>query len=545
MNKAWFHVFRSSALLLASVVVVCANSLAQENAATPAPSSSDASVREIDSQVRELRMIVEELKAENAESRAEMQELRQELQDTRKLLIPLAAAMNHSEGTPAAAATDKNATTVNSSQSSSASNSPPQPGLASSTDVDLGNRIQKLEESTQLLGSKIDEQYQTKVESAAKYRARLSGIILMNAFHNVGASDNLDLPDYAQPPSPGTSQASFGATLRQTEIGLEIFGPTVAGAKTSANVQFDFAGGFPATPNGVSFGIARLQTASVRLDWKDTAVIGGQDSLFLSPLSPTSFASLAIPAFAYAGNLWGWTPQLRVEHRFRFSDDQTVSLQGGILDNLDWELPSNSYYRSAQAGESSGQPAYALRTAWSRPVFGHPLSIGAAGYYGRQNWGWDRNVDAWAGMTDWQIPLLRRLNLSGEFYRGRAVGGLGGAIGQTIVYGGNPAYASTSIHGLESAGGWSQLKFQLTPKLELNGVFAEDNAFAGDVRGFATDANNFGPILGRNHGELGNLVYRPRSDLLLSAEFRRLHTFPIYDNSSITNQLNLAMGILF
>ena len=186
-----------------------------------------------------------------------------------------------------------------------------------------------------------------------------------------------------------------------------------------------------------------------------------------------------------------------------------------------------------------------MRTAWSRPVFDHPLSFGVAGYYGRQNWAWGRNVDAWAGMTDWQIPILRRLALSGEFYRGRGVGGLGAGIGRAVLFGGNPYYATTSIRGLDSAGGWSQLKFQLTPKLELNGVFAEDDAFAGDVRGFATDANNFGPILGRNRGELGNLVYRPRSDLLLSAEFRRLHTFPIYDSASVTNQINLSMGILF
>ena len=79
----------------------------------------------------------------------------------------------------------------------------------------------------------------------------------------------------------------------------------------------------------------------------------------------------------------------------------------------------------------------------------------------------------------------------------------------------------------------------------MNGVFAEDDAFAGDVRGFATDANNFGPILGRNRGALGNVVFRPRSDLLLSAEFRRLHTFPVYDAGSATNQVNLSVGILF
>jgi len=53
----------------------------------------------------------------------------------------------------------------------------------------------------------------------------------------------------------------------------------------------------------VNFGIARMRTASLRLDWKNTAVIAGQDSLFFSPLSPTSFASLATPAFPSAGNL--------------------------------------------------------------------------------------------------------------------------------------------------------------------------------------------------------------------------------------------------
>jgi hypothetical protein len=524
-----------AAAFLASITF----SAAQETAAA-GRQPAEASLRELDSEVRQLRAMMEEMRTENAQSRAEMRELRQELEGTRKLLAPLTVALNGNVSSPTA--TESAPSVGNSTAQSTPANLSINPDA---TPADLGSRVQRLEESAQLLGSKIDEQYQTKVETTAKYRARLSGIVLMNAFRNVGGSDNLDIPDYAEPVNPGSPQASFGATLRQTQIGLEIFGPTLAGAKSSANVQFDFAGGFPATPNGVNFGIVRMQTASLRLDWKQTSVIAGQDSLFISPLSPTSFASLATPAFAYAGNLWGWTPQLRVEHRFDLSDQQTLTWQGGILDNLDWEPPVNSFYRSAQAGESSGQPAYAMRTAWARPVFDHPLSFGVGGYYGRQNWSWDRYVDAWSGMADWQIPIVRRMAFSGEFYRGRAVGGLGGAVGQGVLYGGNPSSPNTTIRGPNSAGGWSQLKFQLTPKLELNGVFAQDNEFAGDVRGFATDANNFGPILGRNRGALANLIYRPRSDLLLSAEFRRLHTFPIYESASVTNQLNLSMGILF
>ncbi len=526
-----------TALVATFAMLLAGHCTAQETA--PAQ-KAETSLQELGSQVQELRAIIEQMRSENAQSRAEMHELRQELQETRQLLTTVAASANTRLSVPEAQPQGGDVV-----KSEAGSSSPVQSASATAPAGDLAGRVQKLEESTQLLGSKINEQYQTKVETAAKYRARLSGILLMNAFHNVGTSDNLDLPDFAQPVAPGSSGSNFGATLRQSEIGLEIFGPSLIGARTSANVVFDFAGGFPSAPNGVNFGIARMQTASLRLDWQHTSVVAGQDSLFISPLSPTSFASLAIPAFAYAGNLWGWTPQLRVEHHFDLTDRQTLTLQGGILDNLDWEVPYNQYYRTAQAGEQSGQPAYAMRTSWSMPVFDHPLTLGAAGYYGRQNWSWDRYVDAWGGMGDWRIPITRRFGLSGEFYRGRGIGGLGAGIGRTVLFGGNPYQPTTSIRGLNSAGGWSQLKFQLTSKIELNGAFGEDDAFTGDIRGFATDANNFAPILGRNHGELGNIIYRPRSDLLLSAEFVRLHTFPVYTSASSTNQINLAMGILF
>jgi hypothetical protein len=288
-----------------------------------------------------------------------------------------------------------------------------------------------------------------------------------------------------------------------------------------------------------------MQTASLRFDWEHTSLVGGQDALFISPLTPTSFATIATPTFGYAGNLWAWTPQIRAEHRFILSDQQILTVQGGILDNLDWEYSPNRFYRSPEAGERSGKPAYGVRTAWSRPLHQRLLSLGVAGYYGRQNWTWDRYVDSWAGMADWQIPIFSRLTLSGEFYRGRGIGGLGGGVGRSVVFGGNPTWGSTPIRALDAVGGWSQMKVQVTPKLEFNGVFAEDNSYAGDVRGFAFDQNNFATILGRNRAMLANFVYRPKSDLLFSAELRRLRSFPVYSESSVANQIGLAVGILF
>jgi hypothetical protein len=51
--------------------------------------------------------------------------------------------------------------------------------------------------------------------------------------------------------------------------------------------------------------------------------------------------------------------------------------------------------------------------------------------------------------------------------------------------------------------------------------------------------------LTRNRAGFGNVIYRPRSDLLLSLEYRRLQTFSVYDHSYDAGQLNMAMGILF
>jgi hypothetical protein len=519
----------AAVFVLQSMILLSARSWAQQAPATSA-ATIDPAVHDLQDQVRQLREMIDEMRAENAQSREEMKQLRQDLQTTRALLehgptsvpSPTVEAATRPNVSPAAGST--------------AAAVPP---------ASIEQRVEKLEEATSLIGDKEDEQYQTKVETASKYRARLHGIVLMNAFRNVGGADSIDFPDYSQPVGQGSPQASLGATLRQSEIGLEIFGPNLFGAKTSADVQMDFAGGFPATGNGVNFGIVRLQTANARFDWAKTSVIAGQDSLFISPLSPTSFASLATPAFGYAGNLWGWTPQLRIEHRFSLTDQQTVTVQAGVLDNLDWEYPQDPFYRYPQAGEQSGQPAYAVRTSWSRPVHDHPLSFGVAGYYGRQNWEWNRKVDAWAGMADWQIPITSRLSLAGEFYRGRGIGGLGADAGRSIVYGGGPSYAFTPIRGINDEGGWAQVKFQLTPKVELNGVIADDDALTANIRGFAFDIPNTPLIEGRNRGAFANIVFRPRSDLIFSAELRRLQTFPVYNVESTTNQLNLAVGILF
>ena len=477
-------------------------------------------ITELQSQVQDLTFQVKRLEEQQQSALAESKELRKELESTRSQLASLPAPVRD----------------VGSAKGSE----------GSAPQVSIEDRIAKLEENQQLASAQAAEQSQTKVESYSKYRLRLSGIALFNTYVNRGAVNNQDYAQIATPPGPLASSGTFGGSLRQSQIGLEAFGPTIAGARTSANVQFDFAGGFPEVPNGVSFGFMRLRTGVVRLDWNDTSVIAGQDSLFIAPLSPTSIATLAVPGFAYSGNLWNWAPQVRVEHRFTLSEKSNLMLQGGIVDSLTGDFPVSSYYRYQTAGENSGQPAYETRLAWTQTVHGETITLGAGGYYARQSFGFGRNVDGWAGTMDLTLPIGSHLEFTGQFYRGRATGGLGGGIGQSALWTGSLLDPATEVYGLESIGGWAQLKYKATSKLQFNGAFGQDNPFAGQLRQFGRNQTYYYPSpLSRNQNTMVNFLYQPKSDIVFSLEYKHLKTNTLDSGANRADIITMSAGYIF
>jgi len=491
------------------------------------------SVRELQGQVQSLAEQLADLRAEELRDRAEARELRQELE--------LARVENRPRTEPAGSQDPYLGLSPQTSASlPAASAAPDSPQEDQPTEV----RLARLEESQQLADARITEQSQTKVESGSKYRVRLSGIVLLNFYGNRGVVDNQDFPQLATPRSAVDSAQSFGGSLRQSQIGVEVFGPEIVGARTSADVKFDFAGGFTDVPNGVAMGIVRLRTGTFRMDWTNTSIVSGQDRLFFAPLAPTSLASLAVPALSYSGNLWAWTPQVRIEHKIALSDISHLLLQAGILDSLSGELPL-SQDRLPSWGEQSGQPAYAGRIAWTHRAFGQDLTVGFGGYYARQNFGLDRNVNGWASTFDVLLPLGKYFNLSGEFYRGAAVAGLGGGIGQSILTSGPFTDPATTIKGLDSMGGWVQLKFKPKTNFEINGAFGQDNPFAGELRRFPGSPSYFGESLARNLTPFVNFIYQPRSDVLFSVEYRRLQTYLLDSGANTANHVAASVGYIF
>jgi hypothetical protein len=471
------------------------------------------SIQQMQKQMSELKSMLEEMKAEIQRSRSETVTLRQELETTRG---QLATALGNLPG-------------------------------ASSQNQSSEQSIEKLEEDQQLLNAKVEEQFQTKVESSSKYRVRFSGLVLMNTFANRGSVDNIDFPAIVETGgSIYSNRGNVGATLRQSLLGFDVFGPQIKGGRVTADIQFDFAGGFPNTGDGVTFGLPRLRTANVRWAWAKTTVAAGQDVPFISPLSPSSLATIALPALSYSGNLWTWIPQIRIEHRLDLTEKSNILVQGGVLDPLTGTPPSNQFLRTAQAGEGSRQPAYGTRIAWTHQIFGHAMTLGAGGFSSQQNWFY-RRVHAWAGTSDWTVPLGDRWELSGELYRGLAIGGLGGGLGNSVLITGPLNVPATRVRPINAAGGWAQIKFRQTQKLEWNGALGQDNPYAKDLRFFPFAQTNsyYDSSLARNRSALVNFIYKPRSDVLLSVEYRRLRTFMLQGTSQKADHVNVSMGVVF
>ncbi len=247
-------------------------------------------------QVQSLSESIRQARSELSESRAEIRELRMVVEQMRNQLSELTQAASasppqairrRSEGNRSGESdADEKTRTI------SAQSSPNEPRSAAISQDDW-----------ELLNAKVEEQHQDKVESGSKFRLKLSGLLLMNALTTSGQVDNLDLANVALPRTDTASRGSTAASLRQSIIGLTGTGPTLVGANTAADLQFDFFGGLPAGYGSAGSGVARIRLARIRFDWENRSVVGGLDTPFFSPNSPTTYVSVAEP-----GSLHGWEP---------------------------------------------------------------------------------------------------------------------------------------------------------------------------------------------------------------------------------------------
>jgi hypothetical protein len=382
----------------------------------------------------------------------------------------------------------------------------------------LNADVETIRERQEVQQSEIATHEQDKVESASKFPVKVTGLILMNTFVNTAAVDVPASPTWATGGS-GTT----GISLRQTVLGLDARGPHVFGASSDADVRMDFWGGV--NQSGVYYqnsGLARLRTAHAELAWDQTRAFFALDRPIVSPNIPSSLTAVAQPELSWSGNLWNWIPQIGAERTLKLNPSSRISLQGAIADVPDppSQQPSTTPAPVASLAEQSRWPGSEARVGYSRgdPLTG--LRVGVGGYFSPHKYNEYFNFDAWAATVDYRIPLFAHLESSGSFYRGSALGGLGGGAFKDYLYqeqGENYIYRP-----LDDVGGWTQLKVRANERLEFNVGYGLDNAFANEIRPFVLTGATAYQSLARNATWFSNVIYSPTAYTLFSFEYRRI-----------------------
>jgi hypothetical protein len=413
--------------------------------------------------------------------------------------------------------------------------SPPQKSAKPSDDV--ANTVAtttEVQEHQTMQDSQISTLNQIKVESESKYPVKLSGLILLNGFINTSQVDTSSAPTIAV-----AGAGSTGASLRQTVLGVDARGPTLAGAISHADVRVDFFGG--ALDSNYQFGgLLRLRTAHATLNWLGTEVFAEVDRPILSPNQPSSLTAIAQPALAWSGNLWTWSPQVGVSHTIDLTGSSRVSVAAALIDVSDSPAMPSVIAGVISQAERSRWPGAELHLGLAGKKDTSSPSLGFGGYFSPHKILGGRGYNAWAGTMDAFLPLSHGWEFSGSFYRGQALGGLGAGVYKDFVYGTNLNFAKP----LNDVGGWAQIKKHAGQQWEFNGAFGVDNGFAAQLRRYVLPTSSY-QNQARNQTFTANTIYSPNAYLLFSLEYRHVATAPITGASANTNIIDIAAGSRF
>jgi hypothetical protein len=424
-------------------------------------------------------------------------------------------------------------------------------GTASSSDAaHLAKAVDEIRERQAIQESQIATHDQTKVESESKYSVKLTGLILLNGFVNTRQVDVAATPAIAM-----QGAGSTGASMRQTVLGLDARGPHLFGASSHADVRVDFDGDSqPGSATGLYAGnLVRMRTAHAALDWDHTGMFFSYDHPLVSPYTPDSLSAVALPALAWSGNLWAWNPQIGLTHDISRSTGQRLRLQAALIDVFDPPpLYNNS---SATTSGTAAQPTTAENSRWPGVETRFALlgareeksaEIGVGGYFAPHRTSGGIDFDSWAGTLDYRQPIPGRMELTCNFYRGQALGGLGGGDYKDYAYWVNPAYpGEVYFRALDDVGGWAQWQLHANERLRFNAAFGVDNVPAGQLGPYAGPPTAVYQNLARNRTLTGNVIYSPSAYLLLSLEYRRLASSPVVGQTASGNTIGIAAGYRF
>jgi hypothetical protein len=389
-----------------------------------------------------------------------------------------------------------------------------------------GSDGQPVDDRAAVQQSRVEEIAQTKVESSQKFPIRITGMALFNTYVNGRHNNQSDNPTIA---SFGKGDATGGATLRQSTLGLLYNGPlTVGGAKVSGSLYMDFFGGSSASLNH----FVRLRTAEIDLDWTNTSIMFGQAKPMISPRDPDSLAQVGVSPLTGAGNLWLWQPQARIEQRVKLGNNTGLRAQVGVFQTsfLTGTPDPSGYapYTDTPRMEESRPGVEGRLELWRRWGESGRLEIAGGLHYNSNHVG-SFSLPSDVYSVDWFYRPVSKIEFSGMFFHGRNVSTLGALRGITMLPNGN-------VIPVRSSGGWAQMRLPITSRLAFN------------IYGGQQDNRNSDLIfsnISKNQAYFGNVMYRLAPNVIVSLEGGQVRSTYVQIGNRLNDHYDLAIAYLF
>ena len=373
-----------------------------------------------------------------------------------------------------------------------------------------------------VLETQVAEQSDPKVRTLSGASLTFAGRVAVNSFANVRRVNNVDNPQFVLPDvaTPTTSMRGAGMSIRQTRLRMLYSGlPSGLGPDISGAIDVDFYGGQMPSSGGRTFPLLRLRTATASMRWTNAELMVGQESPLVSGLNPETPAAIGTPAFATAGNLWLWLPQVRfglhtrgVASRLRFDVAALAPTSGDAASAFDTDN---------DMAERSMRPFLQARMSYSRDNQSSETrqELGCGVHQGWLMPGLERE-SSYAVACDASLELTSSVELRAEGFSGQALRGLGGGgIGQNFDLAADP---------LRTSGGWAQVNYAM-----------ESGTSVGLACGVDHPRN--APTRRRNDSCAAHAAIEPVTGFLIGAEVRRIRTE--YASGRFTNDhVTLVLG---
>jgi hypothetical protein len=353
------------------------------------------------------------------------------------------------------------------------------------------------------------------------------GQIKVDAAVNNSATNSADDPTYViQEKANFGNDRNFALTVRQTQFGLNIQTPDVAGGKSRGKVEIDFYAPAAAEIKPEP----RLRYAYWELVYPEWSVLVGQAIDVMSPIYPVT---LNRPHLDQSGNIGYRRPMVKYQRTFTIGGD---SLQTELALARGSASPASSSVLD-DAASDAGWPLVEARAGISIPTaLKRPIVFGISGHVGQEEY--DRvTLDAgppaslktvsgngnefmtYSGNLDWKAPLAENWDVAGEFFAGRNLDDFVGGIGQGVNNAANQGatkFASALNKPIDAIGGWTQITYRPVKKWSLSvgaGIDDPDNA---DLSGAINRA--------RNLTCFANAIYSATSNLSVGLETAYMDT---------------------